>query len=230
MSDTYCEHCGRPIGAPHLPLTSDCVLPHPDHKERFQGLLCARHFHWMTDTLKQIEELFALLPEVLLPSLAQLSGERHGSMDGSPAPGRIDVMALTDRRAVPRGDDDMPDVPGSLLEHAARVVEERGLTDVLDGTVTGSIRLLQRERRWLAHQAWVDDYTGEIARLHRAVARGVGDSMWPRSIGRCPNCTAPLYITVGVDEVTCRKCRSAWTGAALTRLRLIHEQEAGQAS
>jgi NADH pyrophosphatase NudC (nudix superfamily) len=91
--------------------------------------------------------------------------------------------------------------------------------------VSGSVRLLRRERRWIARQPWLDDYVAELAGLHRAVASAVGASMWPRPIGCCPNCGAPMYPTIGVDVASCRRCKSSWSGVALARLRLIHEQE-----
>jgi hypothetical protein len=139
-------------------------------------------------------------------------------------------MALTDRRAKTPidldGEDDVPDLPGSLASWAQLVLEERGIDASRVGVdVTSSARVLRRERMWIAAQPWLDDYVTELAALHRAVALTVCDTMWPKSIGKCPNCTAPMYPTIGVDSATCRKCRTTWTGIALSRLRLIHEQE-----
>jgi hypothetical protein len=212
-----------------VPLDEACVLGHPEPAERYVGYACRRHYHWIDRTLAEIVELFALLDDVLLPGPAN-GGDRHATRDGSPAPGRVEVMALTDKRARGIGDstqrDDIPDVPGTLYGWVRVLIEERGVTDDQDGTVTGSIRLLRHERHWIANQDWLDIFAEEITDLHRAVARGVGDSMWPRSIGKCPNCGTPMYPTIGADEAHCRKCKSSWTGIALARLRLIHEQEA----
>lgn len=220
-----CDKCGQAIGAPHVLLATDCILGHPDHAERFMGYICRRHYHWIDATLAQIAELFALLDDVLVPGPG--GDGRSGTRVGSPAPGRVEVMALTDRRAKTPIDldqpDDVPDLPGSLASWARLVAEERKIESTY--YVTASVRLLRHERRWIASQLWVDDYVTELAALHLAVARGVGDTMWPRSIGKCPNDAAPLYNTIGLDEVTCRKCHKTWTGVHLARLRLIHEQE-----
>lgn len=206
---------------------SDCVLGHQDPVEAFAGYACKRHFHWILDTLREIETLASLLDDVLLPGP---SGDtRSGTRVGSPAPGSVAVMALTDPRAKTpidlEGDDDVPDMPGTLASWARLVVEERETTDQLTGDVSQSVRVLRRERGWIVQQAWVDDYAFELGAVHRAVARAVGDSMWPRPVGRCPNCRCPLFNTIGLDEITCRKCRTTWAGVALVRLRLIFEIE-----
>ena len=85
--------------------------------------------------------------------------------------------------------------------------------------------VLHRERHWTAGQEWVTDYAEELADLHRAIAREVGDTMWPKSMGPCPSCQTPLHTTVGVDIVTCRRCKSSWSGMHLVRLRLVLEQD-----
>lgn len=225
MSDP-CEKCGRSEG--HELLPTDCVMPHKDHSDRFMGLLCSRHYHWIDRTLVQIEELFALRGDVLLPGSG--GDERSATRVGSPAPGRIDVMALTDPRGIRDwiGDPDaIPDIPGAL-DLWVRVMSEEHSTlnlDTYTATVSGAVRVLRRERRWIARQAWVDDYVNELHDLHRAVARGVGAPMWPEPIGKCPNCQTPMFTTIGADEATCRRCKTTWTGVHLARLRLIHEQE-----
>lgn len=211
-----------------VPLGEACVLGHAEPVAREFGYACRRHYHWLDRTLTQIEELFALVDDVREPQLSNgLNGARSGTMDGSPAPARLAVMAITDRRNRPLGidEDELPDVPGSLASWARMVVEERQTSDTVDGTVSVSIRILHRERLWISQQEWLDDYAGEVAALHRATARAVGDTMWPKPIGHCPNCGAPMYPTIGVDEAHCRRCKATWSGVALARLRLIHEQE-----
>lgn len=228
---TVCEKCGTAPSQPHTWDDDDCVLDHTDHHKRHVGLICARHYHWIDDTLKQILELYALMPDALQPATGATDRRPSGEVF-APAPGRLDVMALTDPRAATplglAGDDDIPDLPGTLHCWAMYAYDTRA-TDSdppLDGTVTGSIAFLRRERHWIARQPEIDDYTAELAHLHRRLASAVGDSMWPKSIGRCPNCGARLFNTIGVDEVTCGRCGSSWTGVHLARLRLVLEQEA----
>lgn len=221
-----CRWCGRNDGSHHL-TKNDCILGHRDHAERYIGYACRRHYHWIDRTLVQIEELAALFDEVLLPGPG--TGERSATRVGSPAPGRLEVMALTDKRAKTPIDlddeDDVPDLIGTLHSWGRIVAEEREV-DEPDGTATAAIRILRRERHWIAQQDWLDDYVTELGALHRAAARGAGTTMWPEPIGKCPNDATPLYNTIGADVVTCRKCKASWTGVHLVRLRLIHEQEA----
>lgn len=230
---THCERCGVQIGAPHRWDDDDCVLDHAEHSERHVGLLCKRHYHWIDSTLSQILELFALTSP--LPSLGWSNGDRtsSGEIDAA-APGRLDVLSLLDERSHRhRRDDDGiaigPEYPNILLVVGGwvqAVVEERepDLADTI--TLTGMIALLRKHRHWIAQQPWIDDYTIELNDIHHAMAHGARDTMWPAPIGKCPNCGVSLYNTIGVDEVTCRKCRSVWAGIHLARLRLVHEQEA----
>lgn len=235
-TETVCDKCGVEIGAPHQWRDDDCILDHADHSERFVGLICRRHYHWIDSSLEQILELFALLPGALLPAANGLGGSRASGDVDAPAPGRVDVMALFDERSHrhyrdEHGDPNSPEYPHiftSLGGWVQILIEERGLTELPDFLpLTGIIGLLRGHRQWIAQQPWIDDYTIEINDIHVALARGVRDSMWPASIGKCPNCSSKLYNTIGVDEVVCRKCKSAWAGVHLARLRLVLEQEAG---
>lgn len=269
---TLCEHCGVELGAPHTLLTSDCILDHAEphaepHVERKHGLLCRRHFHGMSNTLTQLEELFALRGYVIQPGAG--GDGRSGKTIDSPAPGRIGVMALTDHRPAAIGSmfrdasandsslfwrddpDAVPNIP-AVLESWLRLVDEEAETNMLPfqratfavdkrGCVaeayeavgwsipfTVTVRLLRRQRHWIAQQLWVDDYLADLSDLHLALARGIGDSMWARPIGRCPNtvCGARLYNDMtGADVVTCSRCKSSWSGVHYLRLRLTFEQE-----
>jgi hypothetical protein len=207
-----------------------CVLGHVDPVEAFIGYACKRHYHHLGDTLREIETLAGLLDAVLLPGPGGSDVRVSGGGYGSPAPGRLAVMAITDARAKTPIDLDeegaVPDMPGTLASWARIVVEERATTDLLTGDVSQSVRVLRRERKWIAAQAWLDDYAFELVAVHRALAAAVGDTMWPRPVGKCPNCGAPLFNTIGLDEIHCRRCKSTWTGVHLARLRLIHDQEA----
>ncbi|MCW2496334.1 hypothetical protein [Jatrophihabitans sp.] len=294
MTETLCEKCGRQLGTGHDRLETDCVLEHADHQDRDGGLICRKHFGWIDRTLTAILDLYALLPDVIVPGPA--SGDRRSASVHSPAPGRVDVMALSDRRTngIHYVDDfdaeSVPSIPDALASWVFLVFEERGIeppdwtpalgdwwqaatarrrpvgpacaqcrhatcvyirsgqqlvrrtvaAEVSHGDwvfragrwqirddVASLVRVLRRERIWISRQLWVDDFAADLALLHRQVATGAGDSMWPKPIGKCPNCQCALYPTVGIDVVRCRRCKNSWEGLALARLRLIHEQEAG---
>lgn len=216
---------------------TDCILGHAEPVEAFVGSACRRHYGWILDTLREIETLAPLLPEVILPGTGV--GIRGGTMVDSPAPGRIDVMAITDRRNRPLG---LPMTPDRNLVPSTGTLESNGEDEidiiaevlgwcqiVIDELPTArgyGLVMLRNERKWIAQQPWLDDYVESLAKVHRALARAVGDSLWPRPVGKCPNCQAPLFNTIGLDEIHCRRCRSTWAGVHLARLRLIHEQEA----
>lgn len=221
-----CDACGEPLGAPHKLREGDCVLAHADpHVEAKQGRLCSRHFGWILDTLREIEQLWALRGHVLLPGPA--GDTRHGTRDGSPAPGNVTVMALSDRRnPAPLQPGDVPDVPGTLLSWYRLVAEELPIRDMPERiTVVGLLHALHRERRWIARQPWVDDYANELHDLHRALAGATGAGLWAEACGTCPNCQSRLYPTIGIDEITCRRCKTSWAGVHLARLRLVFEKE-----
>lgn len=97
----------------------------------------------------------------------------------------------------------------------------------LPSDVASLVRILKRERRWIAAQDWVDDFASELGQLHRAVASAVGETMWAKPLGVCPNCRRPLFVEAGVDAITCRnrKCNSTWEGVHYLRLRLMIEQQ-----
>lgn len=246
-----CAQCGADEREPHRLLETDCVLEHDDHTERHVGRLCKRHFGRLVDTLRQLEELLALLPELVEPDSGATDG-RGGTRVGSPAPGRLDVMAVTDRRATEWiGDDDaVPDIVGDLEawlrlvdeEHPSQLLPFAAAAFAVDGrgcvapaaeavhwripwSVT--LRLLHRERHWIARQPWIDDYAHDLEAFHRVLAHATRAGMWPQPIGSCPNCGTKLYNdTSGADVVTCRRCRSSWSGVHYLRLRLVLEQEA----
>lgn len=227
------------------PETPRCLLSHAEPVEARHGLLCARHYHWIGDTLTQLEELWALRGHVVVHiASTRYDTSPKGTPDGSPAPGRIGVMAVSDSRmqanpavgmtyernwngrVLETNGPDMIDVPGVLFSWVRMVVEEQAReVEEAGSSLTASVRFLRRERIWIARQLWVDDYASEIHDAHRALASATGAGMWPQSIGKCPNCQARLYPTVGIDEVSCRRCKTVWTGVNLARLLLIHEQE-----
>lgn len=201
-----------------------CVLPHPEPAQRWHGRLCRRHYHQILDRLRELETLAALGDDVIVPGPS--SDGRHPTMSGSPAPGRVEWMMITDARMTVL--DEWPDVAGVLAEWARAVVDDAALVGVdglplaVGGAVSGNVRLLRREHRWIAGQPWVDDYAGELAHLHRALAAATGAGMWRPSIGRCPHCRARLHLDpAGADVVACWRCGSAWSGVHYLRLRLI---------
>lgn len=221
VGGAYRPACDQPGGCEYLHDEPACILGHPEPTPTFVGYLCRRHYHHIGDVLTQITELAALQP-YLDPSGSM--GQLGGSIIHSPAPGNLYTMALTDRRASNDGED-IPHVGEGLFGWCRMVEEEQG--DLLsEGTILVMAIYLHKHRHWIARQPWCDGYARDLDYLHRALAKGSGASAWPEPVGRCPNCDRALYNTVGVDEITCNKCKTTWRGVDLARLRLILEQEA----
>lgn len=264
-SENGVTYCG-----PH-PNQNDCVLPHPKDTapERFNGLLCRRHYHWIGNALDELANLWAVRHLVI---------DQHGHSDvhvqtssvHSPAPGNMSFAALTDRRAGSPTDleeGDVPNVPQSLQSWVHLVFVERDIDPprpvraiagpacvncvhtscnhirklasnatftigewtwrggfwCLPDDVASLVRILKRERHWIAAQDWVDDFANELMTLHRLVASAAGDTMWAKPVGHCVNCGGPLFIDIGVDSITCKRCKAAWSGVHYLRLRLMLE-------
>ena len=65
--------------------------------------LCARHWHRLADDLADIDRILRAIgdePDAWRQHPATDRDPVHGSRDGSPAPGRIDVMSATDPRTI----------------------------------------------------------------------------------------------------------------------------------
>jgi hypothetical protein len=96
-------------------------MPHDEPAQQWIGFACKRHYHELDRRLTEIEELYALRDELILPGP---SGDtRHGTRFGSPAPGRIELMQITDRRGF--ASMDQIDAPGALAGWVRTMFEER---------------------------------------------------------------------------------------------------------
>lgn len=230
-----------------------CVMPHTDPAARFVGQLCRRHYNRIGQVLTQITELSALQPWY---NPVTGSGQMGGTVIHSPAPGNLYTMSLNDRRATWKAaaehsyaheSDEIPDVAETLYGWARMVEDEAPTAKPLRGVfisspngrsstrvlpITTLAIYLHHHRHWISQQSWIEDYALDLDALHRALARGAGDSMWPKPIGLCATigCEAKLYVTVGLDQVSCRRCKRVYEGADLVRLRVINDEGTGRAA
>lgn len=230
-----------------------CVLGHQPNVERYIGRLCRRHYDSIGNRLDQVIELYAALSVVIVPpySLGPVAAQYAPGSE----PGRLEVMVITDRRAngqqrppsvhadpLEPAVFDVLSVLGSWVQRVWLVLgRDTGFqrpeyvavpgvgpvrTDRPHLTLEALAKELRSNRHWIAQQPWVDRFLDALELVHRSLARAAGDSMWPKPIGTCPNCQAPMWHDAVLAEMaTCRRCKTTWSGVALVRLRLIHEME-----
>lgn len=236
----------------------DCVLKHKEPRFAAPGLLiCAGHRRWLHEALEEILIAAALLPIFLEPGTAEDDGHQvKGKRVDPPAPIRLDVVALTDRRgAYIEADHAVGITPALvLLEAWARVVrEERQLAfPETKATIFTEVRLLQAHTDWIASQPWIYDYVKELKDCHKALQSAIGyhDA---KPVGRCPIvhqittiddngvettepqlCDGPLYQDIhGRLSVQCSSCGEQWGElwgqTELRRLGLIMGDTPGEA-
>lgn len=204
------------------------------------GVLCRRCYSRIRERLEQIDEIYPMLAEVLVPAPKTKARMAYAMYAPGSAPGRLDVMALTDRRAGPAQQppsehadpDEAPvyEVLSILGSWVARIDATRPQPELSANRrliMNDLTTILRREQHWIAGQPWVDTFLGALELVQRELARATGAGMWPKPIGHCPNCQAPMeHHWETAMSATCRRCHTTWSGLALMRLRLIHEQEA----
>jgi hypothetical protein len=190
--------------------------------------VCRRHADSLADTLRDLAETYALLGLFLAPGSVPDEGNVRGRRIDAPAPVRLEVVALTDRRTIALDDADPPPVLAIVESWARLVREERALASPLvRATLIGEVGFLLAHHGWVCAQPWVDDYAAELRRARSAVHDAIGDHA-PRPVGHCQvvdeqgECGGPLYQDRwGAMAVSCRRCGAVWQEDDLRRLGLV---------
>ncbi len=209
----------------------NCVLPHRDPKAAANGtLVCPGHTRWLTESIDDIVITYALLPHFYEPGTAVDDGQQvRGKRVDPPAPVRLDVVALLDKRTIARHPGDI--VPAlAILEGWARLIREQRQLQPCQrqATVTSEASTLLSHIDWIICQPWVDDLAREIREVKSALHSAIGDHA-PRPVGTCPvihpdtgECAGKLYQDrYGGMSVTCQRCGEAWGETELRRLGLM---------
>ena len=210
---------------------SNCLLPHRDPKTAADGtLVCPGHTRWLTESIDDVVVTFALLPHFYEPGTAVDDGQQvRGKRVDPPAPVRLDVVALLDRRTIHRHPGDIVPVLAILEAWARLIREERQLNPChRQATVTSEAGLILAHIDWIICQPWVDDLAREIREVKSALHSAIGDHA-PRPVGTCPvihpdtgECGGKLYQDrYGGMSVTCRRCGETWGETELRRLGLM---------
>jgi hypothetical protein len=212
-------------------MTDACILPHTEPKTPVNGLMvCPGHRRWLADTLEDIIETTCLLPAFLEPGSSIDDGRQVKSKRvDPPAPIRLDVVGLTDRRTVHRYDGDIYPVLAVVEAWARLVREERDLTrPSTPATILSETTLLITHLEWISAQPFVDELATELRATKSALHSAIGDHA-PRSVGKCPVvhpdtglCGGRLYQDrYGRLAVSCSKCGEEWGELELRRLGLV---------
>lgn len=210
---------------------TNCVLPHRDPKTAANGtLVCPGHTRWLTESIDDVVVTYALLPHFYEPGTAIDDGQQvRGKRVDPPAPVRLDVVALLDKRTIARHPGDIVPVLAILEAWARLIREERQLQPCRrQATVTSEAGTLLAHMDWIICQPWVDDLAREIREVKSALHSAIGDHA-PRPVGTCPvvhpdtgECGGKLYQDrYGGMSVTCRRCGEVWGETELRRLGLM---------
>lgn len=209
---------------------NNCLLPHREPKTAADGLhVCPHHHRWLADSIDDIVVTFALLPHFYEPGTAIDDGHQvKGKRVDPPAPVRLDVVALLDRRTIAKNPGDIVPVLAILESWARMIREERRITACTkQATVTSEAGLILAHLDWASAQPWIDDLAKELRDVKSALHSAIGDHA-PRPVGTCPivtedgECGGKLYQDrYGGLSVTCRRCGETWGETELRRLGLM---------
>lgn len=180
------------------------------------GLLCLPCRDRLAELLAGVAEYAGMLDDVREHGVAdELPGIKMLRAD-PPAPLNLGVVAVEDSRTRPHyvlHDDGSEQIQGPvsitavLGEWAELVIDLRQLYDQ-PRTVPELVAFLAGHVDWIAGQSWVVEAYAELDYLHRKLGELVGEPR-PRSIGRCPDCQAPLWMPHG-DVLACGSCGASW--------------------
>ena len=198
-----------------------CVIDQRRPYDRAQ--VCNGCRLWLARTLADIVTLYALLPAQLAPTRAQ--GQRVSGSREAPLPLRVDPLDLT----MPARTGTVHDMYGDQTGHisvASRLdswVQDwaitRGKSERLpDPTVVelGRWLLIRVDEACDDHPA-VDEFAGEMRRLHSALRATVGIRSDRVYVGPCPvtddkgTCGATLTADPYLDIIRCPRCDTMWS-------------------
>ena len=210
---------------------TNCLLPHREPKAALEGAnVCPGHHRWLRESIDDIVITYALLPHFYEPGTAVDDGHQvKGKRVDPPAPVRLDVVALLDRRTAYRHTGDIVPVLAILEAWATLVRDEKKIQPCQrQTTVTTEAGLLLGHLDWIISEPFVADFAEEIRQVKSALHSAIGDHA-PRPVGTCPithpetgECRGKLYQDrYGGMSVTCRKCGETWGETELRRLGLM---------
>jgi hypothetical protein len=183
---------------------SDCVIcrarpPRRTSADSRRG--CDVCIDELAGHLDDLTERIPLLRLMLIPG-GQPSSVRL-ARDASPAPLRVDVLALLDDRG------DLA-VEAVLARHAAVLAGERRLSGKAP-----AIQSLRAHLGWVAEADWLEEFAKDLRRLAIEVRRVVGEA--PQAVATCRReldsgreCGGSITASPYSDTATCSRCGDEW--------------------
>jgi hypothetical protein len=174
------------------------------------GHLCAPCHDRLAQQLLDIQTEAETLSAV--PSMAQPTGTRGGTLASHRSPARLDVLVLTDPRTA-ADEHGTLGLLGVLASWARAVRDDRHLAWPDQITVASERKTLSAHLVWLSEQPYVDEFAAEIGGLLRQLQRANGSGeRRPKPVGICPTlyddgeCGGSLWLDDTRRDVTCGAC------------------------
>lgn len=207
----------------------ECVARHNQPATATTGHLCDHHYQRTRDQFHDIHTALTLLPYFIEPGSTPDTNNVRGRNIDPPAPIRLEVISLLDRRTSQRTPHDPPSAAGLFHAWATWVRHERQLPQRRT-TISGDLGTLHTHLEWIAGTDRILELITDLRLIHRALQAATGDQA-PAKVGTCPittetgTCNGNLYQDrYTALSVTCAQCGERWGEGELRRLGLILEQ------
>lgn len=183
--------------------------------------------HDLGGLLDELDDRLPLLPDLLVPSGVPSSVRL--ARDASPAPLRVDVLALLDDR----GD---LSVIGVLQPFADALAADRRLSGQVD-----PIRSLRAHLEWISAADWLEPFAKALRRITEEVRRVLGEQARPVATCRREvstrtetrpdgtrvevsiECRGAIMASAWSDTAVCARCGDVWERARWQHLGRLQE-------
>jgi hypothetical protein len=205
-----------------------CVCHHHKPAAATHNLLCKHHNQKLDTLTHYITEAHKLLKYFYEPGTAQDDGKQiHGKRIDPPAPVRLDILSILDRRTTYKHPGDPVPVARIIEDWCGIIREDRNITTPTTPNLSDDLQLINTHLEWITQQEWVKDFLAELLIVRNALANAIGDNS-PKPVGNCPittdtqTCDGKLFQNPNNGlSVSCNTCGETWGELELKRLGLI---------